>query len=294
VIQTVSVHGIYKTKFKNCRKKKSFCFNSDIKIDRSGRLKIPKLKTTLRMSEMNKFQGKLKKATLIKKYNGWFACCVYDEQRQPIVPTGTKMEGIDSGLSTSLTFSDGEQINFIQPFKAQEKRLATAQRKSPNSKKHKALHRRVAAQRKDYHHKLSTMLAKSHMKICWSDDSFPRLKKLFGKKYSDLGFGQFRDFLANKLASRTDGFGELIRVPSAYSTQRCHSCRALTGPSGRSGLQVREWVCSGCGTIHNRDVNAAIVTKLSGLGAQMCDDGHSVVESSEQGKSSKSSNIVLN
>ena len=208
-------------------------------------------------------------------------------------PTGTKVNGIDSGLSTSLTFSDTSKINFIRPFKEQEKRLAKAQRKSKNSKKHKALARKVAARRKDYHHKLSNKLAKSHMTIYWSDDFFPRLKKIHGKPYSDLGFGQFRDFLANKLASRTDGFGELIRVPSAYSTQTCHSCGALTGPAGRSGLQVREWTCECCGSTHDRDVNAALYTLLLGLGALTRSDGSFIAESSKQGKSCKSSNIVL-
>ena len=44
----------------------------------------------------------------------------------------------------------------------------------------------------------------------------------------------------------------------AWTTQRCSSCNELTGPKGLSGLSVREWVCSSCGSRHNRDTNAAI------------------------------------
>jgi len=47
-------------------------------------------------------------------------------------------------------------------------------------------------------------------------------------------------------------------VEEAYSTQTCSACNSRTGPKGREGLRIREWVCQQCGTVHQRDVNAAI------------------------------------
>ena len=53
-------------------------------------------------------------------------------------------------------------------------------------KKIKALHSKIKNQRKDHHHKLSTEIAKSYVKIYWSNDNFNGLKKLYGKQYSNL------------------------------------------------------------------------------------------------------------
>ena len=266
VCETVKRHGIHKTHFKSVRKKKSFYFNGDIKIDKPGRLKVPGLKTTLKISEQNKFRGNLKKVTLIKKFDSWYACCVYDEQRKVIEITDTKQTGIDPGLKTALIFSDGTEIQFPKFYKEQNALLAKQQRKSKNSKKVKCLHRKIANKRTDHHHKLSTTLAKQHQKIYWSDDSFKNLSKKFGKQYSELALGKFRDILTNKLASRTDGLGELVNVSNKYSTQTCSACGTRSGPRGWDGLEVREWTCECCGCTHNRDVNAAINTLFSGQG----------------------------
>ena len=265
VIDSYKRHGINKIHYKSSRKKKSFYFTGDIKISKN-RLKIPGLKTTLRISQAGVFTGKLKKCTLIKKYNGWYVSCCYDQNRPPIVIKDGKEAGIDPGLSTSLVFSDGNTINFPKFYQQNQELLSKLQRKSKNSKKIKALHNKIKNQRKDHHHKLSTDIAKSYVKIYWSNDNFNGLKKLFGKQYSNLALGSFRDLLTNKLASRTDGFGELIKVSARNSTKTCSSCGALSGPTGLSGLEVRQWQCISCGTVHDRDVNAAINTLLSGKG----------------------------
>ncbi|MPR13663.1 transposase [Microvirga tunisiensis] len=50
----------------------------------------------------------------------------------------------------------------------------------------------------------------------------------------------------------------LAEVNEAYTTQTCTECDALSGPHGREGLAVRQWVCSDCGAVHDRDRNAAL------------------------------------
>lgn len=269
VIEGFKRHGIDKLHYKSQRQKKSFYFIGDMYIDRDGRIKLPLCKTTFKISESNKFQGKLKKVTLMKKFNGWYASCVYDEVRKPIECTNSKVEGVDPGLSTSLTFSNGETIQLQRFNKKDSERVSKMQRKSKNSKKLKRIHAKNANRRLDQHHKVTTALAKQYKTIYWSNDNFKTLSKKsnkLGKSYSELSLGKFRDILETKLASRTDESSELIKVSNKYSTQTCHTCTALSGPSGKDMLGVREWTCQSCGMTHDRDINASIITKLLGLG----------------------------
>jgi transposase len=53
-------------------------------------------------------------------------------------------------------------------------------------------------------------------------------------------------------------------VDEAFSTQTCSVCNSRTGPKGREGLGIRGWQCSMCGTIHDRDVNAAQIILAAG------------------------------
>ncbi len=271
VCETVGRHGIHKTRFKSHRKKNSFYLSGggSVKIDKDGRLKLVGLKTSIKMSEQDKFHARLPKVTLIRKVDGWYAACVYDMDRPKIRTTDNREAGVDPGLKTALVLSDGTEHVFPQFYRDTQALLAKLQCKSKNSGKVKRLHKLIAAQRRDHHHKLSTKLAKEHQKIYWSNDNFNGLKQMknLGKAYSDIGLGAFRMLLQAKLASRSDGQGNLILVSNRYSTQDCSACGARTGPKGVGDLGVREWVCHECGSIHDRDRNAAINTLLFGRGA---------------------------
>jgi transposase len=267
VCETVKRHGINKTRFKQARKKNSFYFAGDIKIDKSGRLKLPNIKTSFRISESNKFLSKLKKVTLIKKVNGWYAACVYDMDRPKIEVSDSVDVGIDPGLSTAITCSNGDQYDFPKFYRDSENLIAKLQRKSKNSKRLKRVQLTLAARRRDHHHKLSTLFAKKYRKVYWSNDNFKALKGLFGKSYSDVSLGMFRTMLEAKLLSRADKLGELVKVSNRHSTQDCSACGSRSGPKGNSALGVRNWVCGDCGSSHHRDVNAAQNTIISGRGA---------------------------
>ena len=79
----------------------------------------------------------------------------------------------------------------------------------------------------------------------------------------DAGISQLREFLIYK----GDNHGRKVSlVDSKYTTMTCSSCLARSGPTGLSGLDVRNWECSVCGAFHDRDVNAAMVILDSGLG----------------------------
>jgi transposase len=71
--------------------------------------------------------------------------------------------------------------------------------------------------------------------------------------------------LQRQLAYKSRAFGtRYIEVPSKNSTRTCSNCEALTGPTGWDMMTVRHWKCSGCGTKHDRDINAAVNTLILG------------------------------
>jgi len=254
-----------KTKLKGYRNKKSFQYAGDIKFDKKLRLKIPGLKTTIKTHKEDP-PGKPKKMVFIKKCSGWYCSVVFDGNRREIEPTGDNEIGIDPGLKTSLTTSLGEEIHFPEFYRDDQVVIAKLQRKSKGSKRLKFRHKKIAARRKDHHHKLTTRLVAENKTICWSNDNFNSLKKLFGKKYSDLALGQIAAMIENKMAFRKDGLGKFERVASRNSTRRCSSCGALSGPKGREQLSVRNWRCDVCSTEHDRDINAAMNALISGIG----------------------------
>lgn len=276
VCETVSRHGIHKTKLKSARKKNSFYLSGggSVKIDNKGRLKVAGIKASIKMSEQNKFLARLPKVTFIKKYDGWYVACVYDMQRTRIEVTDSVDVGIDPGLADKqLVLSNGDIYKFPRHYKKEEGRIAKLQRLSKNSKRLKAVQRKVAARRKDHHHKLSTEMAKKYQTVYWSNDNFANLKQClkFGKTYSDISLGAFRDMLQTKLASRADELGRLIKVSNKLSTQTCSSCGEVSFKDSTqeadNRLAVRNWYCSSCGATHCRDQNAAINTLISGRGA---------------------------
>jgi IS605 OrfB family transposase len=79
-------------------------------------------------------------------------------------------------------------------------------------------------------------------------------KTRMAKSVLDSGWGMLKTYLQYKGAYA----GREVHIVNERNTSRaCSSCRSLTGPKGINGLRVRQWICSGCGVTHDRDVNAA-------------------------------------
>ncbi len=91
-------------------------------------------------------------------------------------------------------------------------------------------------------------------------------RRVFGKSVASAGHGQLRGMQAYK--SRTGG-RQYLEPVSRNSTRICSTCGAQTGPQGRAGLSVRQWLCSACGTLHDRDQNSAINTVIAGVGTTL-------------------------
>lgn len=229
-------------------------------IIKHGRIHVPKL-GRVRFHKQNIPDGRIGQVRLCKRASGWYACVFIqtDTIAPPRVAQGRI--GIDPGFKNLLSLSTGEKIAHPRELEASAVRLGQAQR-GGNKRLTARIQERIANQRKDRNHKLSRRLVSENTLIAFSADRHSAIARRFGKSVASSGHHQLRSMLSYK-ASRT---GDTIYVEpdSKNSTMRCSSCKALTGPTGLRGLAVRQWTC-GCGAVHDRDVNAAVNTLLSGM-----------------------------
>jgi IS605 OrfB family transposase len=167
----------------------------------------------------------------------------------------TAAVGIDLGLKEAAVTSTGERIEG-RFYRKLESKLGIAQRAH---KKHrvKAIHAKIANQRKDLLHQFSTALVKQNAAIFVGDVSSAKLVKTkMAKSTLDAGWAMLKTMLEYK--SHQAGIVFEV-VNESYTTQTCSCCGviAASSPKGRTGLRIREWTCSECGAVHDRDENAA-------------------------------------
>lgn len=180
---------------------------------------------------------------------------------------GSAVVGIDLGLKTFATLSTGESIKNPRIYDRFETRLAVAHR-ARNKKRIKTLNDRIKNIRSDFHHKETTRLIRACCFMAVGNVSSSKLAKTrMAKSVLDAGWGSFREKLRYK--ARRHGV-EYVDVDEKFTSQVCSSCRSnpASSPKGMNALGVREWVCSDCGAVHDRDVNAARNILMIALSAQ--------------------------
>ena len=183
----------------------------------------------------------------------WWLCLPVEvEQEQAIAPR--EAVGVDLGLKVIATTSDGDTLEAGRWTHGHADKLALAQRRG-HKQRAKRIHRKVARCRADALHKFSRKLVNEYQNIVVGDVSSTKLAKTrMAKSVLDSGWGM----LKAQLLYKGQQAGRSVEVVNeAYTTRACSGCGALTGPAGRTGLVVREWTCAECGTVHDRDVNAA-------------------------------------
>lgn len=183
----------------------------------------------------------------------WFANFVIEQPEIVREKTGKEC-GIDLGLKTLATLSDGVEFNRENLTKKYEAKLADAQR-AKKKKRVTAIHAKIKNKRKDWNHKVSTAIVNEYDKIVVGNVSSSKLiKTRMAKSVSDASWSDFKVMLAFKAVRL--GI-EMKEVNESWSTVTCSSCGSRSGPRGLRHLTVRDWVCSCCNTSHLRDVNAA-------------------------------------
>lgn len=210
-------------------------------------------------------EGKIKTITIkkdaLKDIYLYIVCQLEETEAKP---RSGKSVGLDFGLITFLTTSDGSKIVSPLFFKQSSKKIKklnralSSKKKGSNNRKRSRLdlvrsHKRIANQRKDFHFKLAKELAEKYSVICIEDLNLKAMQCLWGKKVSDLGFADFvriLEYQCSKTGTR------LIKIDRFYpSSKTCSHCGYVLA---ELPLAVRNWVCPNCNTTHDRDINAAI------------------------------------
>ena len=164
--------------------------------------------------------------------------------------------GIDLGLKDIAAMSTGDKIENPRQLNKLADKLARAQR--ANKKKLVArTHRKIARVRADHLHKASRQIADRARTIVVGDVSSAKLVKTdFAKSVLDAGWASLKGMLQYKATARGASY---VCVAEHGTTRMCSSCGAIpaSSPKGMGALGIRDWTCSGCGAVHDRDTNAA-------------------------------------
>ncbi|HEY2443151.1 MAG TPA: RNA-guided endonuclease TnpB family protein [Streptosporangiaceae bacterium] len=262
---------------KDRRQSIRFTRNARFAVTTGGKLRLPKIgDVPVRWSR--RLPSEPSSVTVIKDATGrYFASFVVEVTPSALPRTGSAV-GVDLGLTHFAVLSDGRKVASPQFLRRAEKKLRRAQqalsRKQKGSKnRNKArvkvarAHARVADARRDFHHQLSTALIRENQAVAVEDLSVKGLARTrLAKSVHDAGWSAFTGMLEYKARLYGRDFHRIGRFEP--TSQVCSTCGVKDGPKP---LHVRQWTCAGCGTAHDRDVNAAVnVAKAAGLAASAC------------------------
>ena len=193
----------------------------------------------------------------------WLYIVTDDIWTEPVEQTGESV-GIDFGLKTFLTLSTGEKIESPEFLKQSLKHLRTLNKAVSRKVKgsgnwfrairHLArLHIKIANQRLDWQWKLATDACRRFDTIVTETLNLDGMKRLWGRKISDLAFYQFIQLLEFKCFKHDKTFLQIGQWTP--TTKPCSNCGHK---NNNLSLNDRQWTCYECNSEHDRDVNAAI------------------------------------
>ena len=252
--------------FKKKGQKDSFRVTCTYVKFQSHYIKFPKI-GWVRTKEKNVdkcIEGKILSITVSERCGRWFASIntvkeVEEVKKKEILPETSV--GVDLGIKTFATLSDGTKIEPIRALKKFEKKLKRAQRKlskkkkgSKNREKAKKyvqkIHFDISNVRQNFIHQITSMLSRTKSAIVIEDLKILEMK--FQKQVLDAAFGEFRRQLSYKC--EWNGTNLFVADKWFASSKLCSSCGHK---HEKLKLCDREWICEKCGTHHDRDVNAA-------------------------------------
>jgi len=220
------------------------------------------------------YEGKVCYIQILRDRVGtyWLYVITDDSATELCSATGESV-GIDFGMETYLTFSNGEKKHSPEFFKRSLKELRTLNKSLSRKVKGShnwwravgalaRLYRHIANQRRDWHYKVATDLCERFDTIVTETLNLAGMKRLWRRKISDLVFGEFVLILQWTFAKHGKTFLKAGRWEA--TTKPCSSCghhnETLT-------LQDRQWICAECGSHHDRDISAAINILQAGVPA---------------------------
>ena len=247
------------------RSKPSFTLNNDkFKVDGYW-LKVPRLDEWVNMAEELRFDGKIMSGVVSETAGKWYISITVQMARPAPIVHPVASVGIDLGLSTLATLSDSEDFENQRVLRTELNKLKRLNRelsrRQPGSnrwwktkRKLQAFHARIRNRRLDAIHKMTSQIARTYALVGVEDlhvAGMIRNRKL-ALSISDAAMGE----VLRQLSYKADWFGGSIQKVGRFfaSSKLCHDC----GHKNKClALSDRRWICEFCGTIHDRDWNAA-------------------------------------
>ena len=262
-------HGVGKPKFKSKHGKQSYTtknVNNSIRVV-NDKLLLPKI-GMIEFDNHREVSGIIKRATITKSKSGkYYASLTCDNVEYVQHESTGALVGIDLGLDSYITTSDGQKIEPQKYYRKAEKRLKRLQRKmsrKPKGSKNREKSRvelakqseKVTNKRNDFQHKLSRDLVNTYDVICLEYLNVKGMQKnhKIAKSIQDAGWSSFVSKLEYKA-----GFEDkiIIKVDRFFpSSQLCSNCGYKNIEV--KDISIRKWECPQCGTKHDRDINASI------------------------------------
>ncbi len=253
-------------RFKRRGVRDSFRLTGIIKFHERA-IQLPRI-GTVRIKEMRKiyYSGRILSVTVRRRANRWFVSVTVEEDLLDPQPVRGAPVGVDLGVKTLATLSDGNTFanpralgRRLRKLRQLSKNLSRKQKGSKNREKAKLrlakMYLRVFNIRQDTLHKLTTYLAKSHGKVVIEDLLVSGMLKnrRLARAIADVGFYEFR----RQLEYKCGWYGsELVVVSRTFpSSKMCSQCGHR---KKELSLSEREYHCDQCGLRIDRDLNAAL------------------------------------
>jgi putative transposase len=259
-----------------------------------GQIYIAKCKEALPIRWSRQLPPDCKPSTITVKLDPsgrWFVSLRIDDLTNRKLESVDKKVGIDLGITSLFTTSDGVKISNPKHYNKLYKKLRLAQKSlsrkvkgSKNRDKARVKLARIQACiadcRRDHTHKLTTQLIRENQIIVVEDLAVKNMVKnhKLARAISDANWGE----LVRQLEYKASWYGrELVKIDRWFpSSKRCSNCGHIVE---KMPLNIRQWNCPQCGTNHDRDINASINILAAGLAVLVC--GATVRP--EEGKSRK-------
>ena len=266
-----------KPKFKKKRDKQSFTTNNQngtIYLEQNY-LKIPKLKSLIKLKLHRTFEGNIKSATITKtKSNKYYISILVETSDIKQLDKNNSVIGIDMGLN-EITLSTGKKIEVQKEMKKYNKKIKRlyknlSKKKLNSANRNKAriklskLFDKINNKKYNFLHKLSTRLINENQVIVLEDLAINKMNRTkqsnINKAYNNLSWSMFKLMLEYK----ANWYGRtLIVAPKYYpSSQLCNVCGYKY--TKVKNLNIKQWYCPQCDLYHDRDINAAINLKKLG------------------------------